>query len=824
MGSLVQLDLPRFDEQNGNQITPNNGNQITPNISKEFVGNKNNNLFPSFTPISNYTSNQYLNLLDSQKKKENLFNQEITTLFGGNYDPIGELDDNMLEFNMAKGKTLTAKQQAFNEKYPEGSLVPMTMSNGNVKLFFTKKPEDKFRIVNKGINVPELSAAVLSGETVGGIVGSVLGGRVAGAKGSMIGTGLGTTAGSLAETGFQKLLGRETLPIKDEIMEAGTEGLIASGIDLATRKAFSLFNKFKTGGNIKILDTTDFADDIAKFAENEMLEPVVKGNVVKSPLWKGAYEQSTATSTLPKDISAKQILSLQNKFKSISSTFDETQFSDEQLRAILQAQKKEIETKIKLSFKNNISLDQVYANAGEDFVTGIKNWKNATASQRNKLYEKAFELADDVVFDITKLKNVAKNVKSGVVGEGKESAIQLRKLSPELKDLINDIDGLNSKVTKFQGFESLEQLKEIRTRLFDLQQSNDPSTKRFANKLFSSLKESMENPATGNKQFLDEYKRASAYNIWRESLLNKTVLKKSLNSDSPEDIVSNYFNITQPSEVKFIKEIFKNQPEKLQVLKNSYLFEIINDKATLNKFINKEDKFADVVKQIFTKEESLAINKFAQAKKQLNNSTLKKIIGKDVANQEKAYAIMNEGYNSFKSFITKSGGKNSNTVKSIKSGVYKKLLDDSTITNDQGKNLINVNSLIKGIEEIKNNKALMDFVFDAKDIAKLDNYNLYLSISDVSQDVGGAMQKGSTVAKFKKIGDLTGKIDVGHTMLSNSLIAKILSQPYKAGDDVIIRTDKITSNKIKYLTVALGNIYQQSKNEKRLRVPFLENK
>jgi len=156
--------------------------------------------------------------------------------------------------------------------------------------------------------------------------------------------------------------------------------------------------------------------------------------------------------------------------------------------------------------------------------------------------------------------------------------------------------------------------------------------------------------------------------------------------------------------------------------------------------------------------------------------------------------------------------------------VYKKLLDDSTITNEQGKNLINVNSLIKGIEEIKNNKALMDFVFDAKDIAKLDNYNLYLSISDVSQDVGGAMQKGSTVSKFKKIGDLTGKIDVGHTMLSNSLIAKILSQPYKAGDDVIIRTDKITPNKIKYLTVALGNIYQQSKNEKRLRVPFLENK
>lgn len=814
MATLVEPNLEKFNEPIVNQI-------VNPRIGIEYNENdstqtKLNKLTGKHVKMSQYRQNAI--------EKENLYNQEILSLFGGDFDPNGELDDNILEFSMSKGKTLTAKQQVFNNKYPNGSLVPMSLSDGTVKLFYKKTPEDKFRIVNRGVNVPELAGAVISGEVGGGIIGGILGSRIGGSKGGTIGTGLGTSAGSLFETGVQNILGNETLPMQEEIQEAGTEGLIASGLDLATRKTLSLYKKFKSGGNVKVLDTVDFADEITKFAEKEGLQPVVKGNVVKSPLWKGAYGQSTATSTIPEDTSAKQILSLQNKFKSLGSKFDETQFSDDQLYAILDAQEKEIKTKIKLAFKNNISLEQVYANAGEDFVTGIKNWKNATAGQRDKLYTKAFDLADDVVFDITKLKNVAKNVQAGVVGEGQGGAVQLRKLSPELKDLINDIDNLNPKVTKFQGVESLEQLKEIRTRLFDLQQSNDPSTKRFANKLFSSLKESMETPLSGNKSFIEQYKKASAYNVWRESLLNKTVLKKALNSDAPEDIVSSYFNITQPSEVKFIKEVLKNQPEKFKALKDSYVFEIVNDETVLNKFLKKEDKFQDVVKAIFTTDEVKAINNFAQAQNKINKSTLNKIVGKDVANQEKAYQLINtEGYNAFGSLINKSGGKNSKLAQSIKAGVYKKILDDSTVTNKKGKNLIDVKKLSTNLENLKNNKSLMDFVFDAKDISKLDNYSLYMSISNVADDVGGKMQKGATVSKFKKLGDLTGKVDVGHTYLSNSVMAKILSQPYKAGDDVIIKTDQMTPNKLKYLTVALSNIYQQTSSKRKTTIPFLEN-
>src|SRR5210317_986050 len=125
---------------------------VAPKIN--FINQQQNDVSPTVK-----VGNRFQPAIDSAKKrkeqKENLYNQEVLVKLGGDFNPQGELDDNLLEFDMAGSENLIAKQQKFKNKYPEGSLIPLTMSDGSVELFFKKTPNEKYRSVNKGVNFPE---------------------------------------------------------------------------------------------------------------------------------------------------------------------------------------------------------------------------------------------------------------------------------------------------------------------------------------------------------------------------------------------------------------------------------------------------------------------------------------------------------------------------------------------------------------------------------------------------------------------------------------------------------------------------------------------
>lgn len=755
--------------------------------------------------------------------KELLLNQEITSLFGGNFDSTKELDNNLLEFDMAKSKNLPAKMQKLKNVYPQGELVPLTLSSGDVKLFYRESPQDKFKFVNKGVNFPELAGALVSGEVLGGILGS---------RGGPVGTGVGTAVGSLAETGLEKLRGYQTASLESELKEAATEGGLAFAVDSATRGAIKLFNKFKNKGNLQILEVEDFADDISKFADKEALEPVLKGNVLKTPVWKSAFSQSKITSNKAIQKQAEQEKSLIKKFGELGSEFDPSAFSDEELSVILKSQADDLVSTLFKSTNLEKPLSRDFLEQNKNFIKGIEKWKAATGKQKDFLYDQAFTLADDVVFDITPLQNETKNILKGVKAKAKkesgqlfqfDEAVQLRDIPDPVKKIISKINKLDPKVSTYQGSNPIAQLKEIRTELYGLQQSEDKITKAYATQMFSKLKEVMGNPFSGNKSFLESYKKASQYNAWREKILDLTVIKKSLKSDSVEDIIQSKFNITQPSEVAYIKEVFKNQPETIKMLKNSYLTDIISDNATLNKFLNKEGMYADVVSEIFEKQEVNAIKQFAKAKEKLNKSQLKKVIEQDVSNVDRAFTIIEkEGYDSFSSLIKKQGGKNSKFANSLKAGIYKKILDDATVTNEKGINQLDLSKLKSSINSIKNNKSLSELLLSSDDISRLDNFNLYASIIDTRSDVGGAMQQGEIAAKAKAILDISSKIKVGKAYLDNAIIAKLLTQPYKPGEILSGKLKDLSPKKINYFTVGLLNLSNNLEKERKTRDPRLE--
>jgi hypothetical protein len=370
----------------------------------------------------------------------------------------------------------------------------------------------------------------------------------------------------------------------------------------------------------------------------------------------------------------------------------------------------------------------------------------------------------------------------------------------------------------YQGNNPILQLKSLRTRLFNLQQSEDPATKLYANRLYSELKDIMNNPQSGNKQFIEAYNKASKYNAYRENILNLSVIKKSLRSDSVEDIVQSKFNIINPSEVSYIKEIFKNDPKTFQLLKNAYITNIVKNKSTLNKFLDNEDMYSETVKKIFSASEVKAIKEFAKAQGKINSSQLNKSIAKDISNADRAYALVSQGYDNFGQLIKSQGGKNSKFAQSTKAGIYKKILDDSTITNEQGINVLDLNKFSNEINKLKNNKALNDFLFTADDFKNLEMFNLYASTIDTSKDIGAELAKGAVATKVKSVANIKAKVEVAKTYFDNAISAKLLSLPYKPSNKVF-NTQVLNENKFRFFIIGLNSINQNLNDERKTKDP-----
>ena len=779
---------------------------------------------------------------EDNERERLAIDQEMNVLTSGNFDPSQELDDNRLEFDMAGSKSLNAKRQKFLEEYPNGTLTPISLSNGDVKLIYKKEPNDPFRFVNRGVNNPEIARAILSGELIGGLIGT---------RGGSIGVGMGTAGGSLIETGVEKLRGFETQSLGDEIKEAALEGLVAGGLDLATRKLFSAFRTIKNRGNLKVLDIQDWADEVATFAEKEALEPLVKGNVVKTPIWQSLFAQTQVTSPASVNVFNKQIIALQKKFGSMGDNFDPSAFTKEELSLLIKAQGDDLVTRLFNSTDVDAPLAREWLETGQNFQQGLKNWKINTRTLRNDLYNQAINLADDVTFDITPIQNVSKEIADivrarGVQGRpqtintgllddfgnpiirevpGETGSVALKKLPKEVEDVLNIINQMDPQVSMYQGFNPITQLKELRTTVFALQQSDDALTSSFGNKLYSAIREVMESPQSGNSNFLNTYQKASQFNAWREGILNLSVIKKSLKSDSVEDIIKSKFNITQPAEVSYIKQVL-DKPT-FNMLKQSYLKDLVSSKSSLNKFLNNEEQYADVVSKIFSATEVKAIKEFAEAQAKLNSSKIAKIVKQDVSNAEAAFALIDEGYDVFKNTINKAGGKNSKYAQSLKAGIFKKLLDDATITSETGGiNSLDVKQLVAGLNKIKNNKALSELLFSPEELLRLERFNLYSSAINVSDDVGGAMVKGQQAAGLKSVTNAAAKIRVANLYLSNAIYAKILTQPYKAGDKTLINqasTSETSENVVRWLTLGINSLNTNITKEEKQTDTRLQN-
>jgi hypothetical protein len=321
----------------------------------------------------------------------------LTRSLGPRYDPESTFSDGMSGFwtsaDMARSHRLSDKQKKFKAAYPDGSVINVP-TPGGLTLLARKSREEPFRELPMG---PTVAGTVVSEPFMLGTLGSLLGPK---------GTFAGTTAGVLLQDAAEEQRGfGDGVSVGSALKEGGTIG----AIDVFMRGGMRLF-----AGRQRLVSEVDAMKEALEGVEALGLEPLAIGQLGGGPYERGIFKQVGATSPRIETLTTKQAQALLNLFERLG---DNAPATNRVIMDIIRAQRDEL-SRI-LTPKGLLRAD-----AGALLKKGEEVWKRATRIKRNRLYDEAHALSDDVTYDVNGLQDVNRNLAAGVRSAEREGVEQ----------------------------------------------------------------------------------------------------------------------------------------------------------------------------------------------------------------------------------------------------------------------------------------------------------------------------------------------------------------------------------------------------------------
>jgi len=730
-------------------------------------------------------------------------NGTVGDMLGANYDPDGEFGlDSLEEFmrmaDVARSKSLVDQLKKFRETYPEGDLLVIPTEEGDIPVARRSKSEPYARVVG----LPAFAAAVGSEPVAYGTAGTVLGGTfgpILGVLGTIVGTGIGVGV----QIGTERLRGYGEG--EGGAPRAIQEGLTAGAVDAALRGGGSAIRAMRgVSGATTFRQRMELAEVVEAIPELG-LEPLAIGQT--GPKFaRGIYRQVGATSQRVESQITAQEQSLLTKFRELSSD-DITALSEDALLDVIRAQHAELTALMTFPILSKME-------TGAALQTAMETYKTVRKAAISRLYGDAMERSAEVTFVLRDAQAVAREVRLGVRGRGKpvtetvESPILDASGNPitstktttptvalaetpkgELKAVVDDLLALDPMVREltFKGkvFPAFEQIKTLRTRLFDLKQSDDGGVRREATKLWKALTTAMDSPISGDPGFVEAYRAASMANRLFEDTMEKTFVARILKSDTPEKIMKTLFQPNNEKAVRTLKDILP--PAEFQKMQQGFTADILRAKSgqaglsRLDTFTYEDPRTLGL---LMPREQQVAVRKFLTRRAQFEASPAKAILTRQFTDAERVVQIVTTGTaGELKDAVVRGGGIDSRFADVARAGVYRHLLNEATVTSRSGTEVLDTTRLLNAIEKMKATDKL-SALFRRTDWQKLELFRRYAAPISEATDVGGGMMAGSL---RQRAVDAPTEIATGglvqvatrlvRPLYANEVTAKILSRP-----------------------------------------------
>ncbi len=756
---------------------------------------------PNVTPISSFgvTSGRGAMQLgrETVERMEAAVQQrqnQLTDILGEDNFLAGEgLNDFLLRADLARSDKFSEKRKKFLQKHPQGQFIAQPLGNEELTILFREDRGKPFREVSplKSSPIPNvgdlgtIAGIGISEPVVSAGIGFALGGPVIGA--------FAAGAGVLNQSQIEKMRGFEDTPRGEVRTQAVVEGVSVLAGDAALRLGRRAVTAAGAGNVSSLFTQRTGARRAATAAHEEGLPAIMTGQTAKSPLVRGAFQQTAGTSPIAREGAAVQRIALRGRLQE--------QVSEESLQALTNGQLGQ------LIIASSEELDRIvvpYAlatskGAGVNALDrSFNNFVKTSDEWVGRRYEQALSLTDDVAYTLGRAQNLAKEINTGVLARARtRTAAELtelqgrfpkqtqrvsRKPTGELKSVIDDLLAINPVVSKFKArgkeFDAFTQIRTVRSRLFDLKQSSDPFVRDTANKLWVSVTEAMDNPISGDPKFVNAYRAASNADHFREGILSLDFVRKIVRGDIKElgGAASVVNTLIQPGSFNSLQLVKRLMPEQdFRVLQDYFKSQLKRDPGKIQAEFRKYRNDPRTLQLLMSKDEIAAFEEYGFKMANLEKGPLQNIFQSDLDLGERALEFANTATRKqMADIVTKSGGPNSEFARSIKSGIYQRILDTATVIDDEG-----VTTLSPSIvtAEIKKLRPKLGGLFSPEDWRRLENFEVFSAVTSQTTDVGGQMQAGSVRAAMTNFLNPLTVVGGIHTMVSNRITGRILSSP-----------------------------------------------
>ena len=560
----------------------------------------------------------------------------------------------------------------------------------------------------------------------------------------MFSGGVAGSAGRAVDEGIEHIRGYQSDPIDDiffsEVLPAGAAGVLGEAL-VAPVTRLAKVPRLK--GFIKELSETE-KRGVRTFKEAEVYGPS-PGTLI--PFLSAAEKQAVATDRSAKLVALKQAESGYNDLTRMRNRIEAPdRITDEELDKI-------VEDSVG-SLKDLLvgTRDWTREAGGRALQQGKKNFKTNYSKHLTRKFDRADDAAKGAIFDIEQTQDIIDTILTGtgLTDATTGDKILIDELSPAFRKELGKIKASTRLIAKRGGAEGNKQLRELRTRFFELKEpkpgERHTNENRLAGQVWNSLTEVMNTPIGGRADFALLQKSANLSNSRYESILEVTNIARVTKETEPGKLL----DMIQPGNSYSLRTMKRVMPAAdWETFTRSYHTKLIRDPTKIRAEIEKFKSDPESLKTMMTPSEQKNLLELGDGITSIEKS-VKEIKHNKLGRRARAREVIQNGnVDTIETLLEKSGGKDGDFGKSLRSAVIQSIQDSAEVI-QKGYTGIRPEQAIAKIRKLEQN-GILQAVMTPTEIEGLKSRQIMYSLFMDTPDTGASLQAAQIISNLTSV-------------------------------------------------------------------------
>lgn len=672
--------------------------------------------------------------------------------FGARFDIVGR--SNLLSERLAKLST----------DYPELETVVVDDPGGGQIVAIRSAGQEEFVLLDNDqfftfADAADIAGSLLSVETLATIAATIAsrGANLLPRIGAQVGGG---ALGRAGDIGIESARGFEHDPLDALLLDAGMAGAAAGLGELAVAPLRRGARALVGQGAIEMTPAQQAATQTAR----EAGIPTTPGMV--QPLARRMEQQAAATSPRVQNFRIRQTAEALRDLRSLRDDPIAARIASGNLEGVTDAELVSVVNRVQQNMHALITgATATPEQAGRALREGRTAFVQAWRGLLKRRYDRALAAGADAEFDLSPAITRASEIRAGIRGRGRESkeivdtglldaggrpivrettkvpGIQLQKIDGELREIVNEILALDPRVQAFEGNTAFEQLKTLRTRLFDLKNATvdgkETNVNRLAGQLWDSLTQVMQNPAGGDARFRVLLQAANNANIRFERILEMADIARIARSDVDPGTLAP--TLAQPGKAFTLRTLRRVLPEdKWERFVAGWRSDMLSKPEQIVARLDQWRGDPRGLRQLIGEAEENQLRIIGEQAQRFERGPIKRVLREQTRSADRIRTLVETGDAAeLEQAIAAAGGRNSRFGRLMRAGMVQYVLDTAQVTRG-AQEVLDPGLAIKAIERLRKN-GLLEAVMTPDEARRLlDRRNLF-SLLPARADPGASI-------------------------------------------------------------------------------------